>query len=509
MDSLFDKEDHAPSGKCCKNIQYKEYPGCKGSNCPKNLGSGPNEVASNYCVEIIKKDGFLWRLCSDKQSVVSKLHTQISYNVWVLKMAGQKIDAKTSEKFMLKISESKNLQTEEMKNWHWDDQKHWQGECKNKANLQSPINIETLRVGKKMQQSSSSMKYGIDYEFSETQTLIKRHYQELHVHFLDAAGVLKLFVDNSSLIYQPQYMSFKFPGEHLYNGKRYPGEVLIHFMEMNPNRKTWVSNGLKVSIPLNPSKDGPNLKFFEDLNPDFWRMGIKQAGEYQPKKVLEKTPLKFDLGALFRSVSIKNPSYYFYVGSQTTPPCLPNVLYVIVSTPIELANCQFKVIRENCLLTDRPKEIHARLPQDLKGRKVHIIGRGSPAGPNGQPLSKIKFTPMIRSVVPQLTRKYAVYNRVIKKTLGIGKRTSFKVALKKMKSCVVSGGGAASRKLVSFVIKQPLRPKTIKALNKHIKRLNKKTIKAMRMRGPGAKQYRKEVLAQVRAETGVMNCDKI
>jgi hypothetical protein len=29
------------------------------------------------------------------------------------------------------------------------------------------------------------------------------------------------------------------------------------------------------------------------------------------------------------------------------------------------------------------------------------------------------------------------------------------------------------------------------------------------MRGPGAKQYRKEVLAQVKAETGVMNCDRI
>jgi carbonic anhydrase len=349
-----------------------------------------------------------------------------------------------------------------------------------------------------MEESVSTNKFGIDYEFSETHTLIKRHYQELHVHFLDAAGVLKLWVDNSSLIYQPQYMSFKFPGEHLYNGKRYPGEVLIHFTEMNPNRKTWVSNGLKMSIPLNPTKNGPNLAFFEDLNPDFWRMGIKQAGEYQPKKVLEKTPLKFDLGALFRNVSIKNPSYYFYVGSQTTPPCLPNVLYVIVSTPIELANCQFKVIRENCLLTDRPKEIHARLPQDLKGRKVYQITK-----------SQMKFAPQIRSVIPQLTRKYAVYNRVIKKTLGIGKRTSFKVALKKMKSCVVSGAGSSSKKLATFVIKQPLRPKTLKALNRHIKKLNKKTIKAMRMRGPGAKQYRKEVLAQVRAETGTMNCDKI
>jgi len=107
-------------------------------------------------VEIIKNDGFLWRLCSDKQSVVSKLHTQISYNVWALKMKVAKIDPKVSEKFMLKISESKNTLNEEMKNWHWDDQKHWQGECRNKANLQSPINIETLRVAKSMESSTST-----------------------------------------------------------------------------------------------------------------------------------------------------------------------------------------------------------------------------------------------------------------------------------------------------------------------------------------------------------------
>jgi len=412
-------------------------------------------------------------------------------------MQGGKIDPKVSEKFMLKISESKNTLNEEMKNWHWDDQKHWQGECRNKANLQSPINIETLRVAKSMESSTSTIKYGVDYEFSETHTMVKRHYQELHIHFLDAAGVLRLWVDNSSVIYQPQYMSFKFPGEHLYNGKRYPGEVLIHFTEMNPNRKTWVTNGLKLSIPMNPTKDGPNLAFFEDLNPDFWRMGIKQSGEYQPKKVLEKTPLKFDLGALFRNISVKNPSYYFYVGSETTPPCKANVLYVLVNTPITLANCQFKVIRENCLLTDRPKEIHARLPQSMKGRKVYEITK-----------SQMKFSPQIRSVIPQLTRKFAVYHRVIKRSLGIGRKTPLKTALKKMKSCIASSS-STTRRIATLAIKQPLRPRTLKALNKHIKKLNKKTIKAMRMRGPGAKQYRKEVIAQVRAETGTMNCDKI
>jgi carbonic anhydrase len=494
LDSLFDPSvDDLRSGKCCKNVKFREYPGCKGETCPKNPTNGPMEIASNYCVEIKNKDNFTWRLCFDKRSVMSKFHTQLSFNIMARK---GKMDTKTLEKFMLKLSESKESGKDGLKTWHWDTQKNWKGQCQNKESLQSPINIETsVTKGSKF----SGSKYGIEYTFDEVHTLVRKHYNELHVHFTESAGVFKLWVDNQALIYQPQYMSFRFPGEHLYNGKRYPGEVLIHLTEMNPNRKTWVTNGLVLSIPLNPKKDNPNLSFFENLNPDFWRMGVENDGQYIPKKVMQKQLLKFNLGDLFRASTSQNTDYFVYLGSQTVPPCTSNYIYIVLSAPIEISNCQFKVLRENSLLTDRPKEVHARLPQDLKDRKVYSIN-----------FNRVKFSPQIKSIIPLLVKKFQAYNRVIARMVtGTSKGSSRKgghlvsaTVRKAIKSCA-----SANNPLAAIAIKTPLRPRTLKALNKHIAKINRQTIKAMRMRGPQAKQMRKEALAAVKAETGGMNCE--
>ena len=46
-------------------------------------------------------------------------------------------------------------------------------------------------------------------------------------------------------------------------------------------------------------------------------------------------------------------------------------MQLIVNTPLEIANCQFKDLRENSLLTDRPKETHAR--------EIQINLHGGPA----------------------------------------------------------------------------------------------------------------------------------
>lgn len=449
------------------------------------------EIASNYCVEIRKRDNFTWRLCFDKRSVVSRFHTQLSFNI--LARSG-KVDTKTLEKFMLKLSENKESGKDNLKLWHWDTQKDWKGECRNKDNLQSPINIETPLAKRT---SLTGTRYGIEYQFDEVHTLIRKHYNELHIHFTESAGVLKLWVDNQALIYQPQYMSFRFPGEHLYNGKRYPGEVLIHLTEMNPNRKTWVTNGLVLSIPLNPKKDNPNLGFFENLNPDFWRMGIQNDGQYIPKKVMQKQLLKFNLGDLFRASTNQNPDYFVYLGSETVPPCTPNIMYIVLSAPIEISNCQFKVLRENSLLTDRPKEVHARLPQDLKNRKIYTI-------------SKVKWSPQIKSIIPLIIKKFQAYNKVISRmvtgTTSHGGRRGGHLVSRTVRNAI-KNCAAANNPLAAIAIKVPLRPRTLKALNKHIAKINKQTIKAMKMKGPQAKQMRKAALAAVQAETGSMNCD--
>jgi carbonic anhydrase len=485
---LFDREkDVVITGDCCKNVKLVEYPGCKGDSCPKSSVNNPNanvpsEIAANYCLEITKSDYYTWRICSDSMVAVTKLQTKLNINIVASQSPKGKIDATVMEKLMLKLSEKRVSAERRLRNWHWDDQKTWEGFCREKKTFQSPIAIESSIP---IKAENSDMKFGVDYTFDEVNTLVKKHYQELKVHFLNAAGVLKYWVDNQNLIFQPQYLSFRFPGEHVIDGKRYPGEVLIHFTELNPNRKTWITNGLVLSIPLNPKKDHPNLKIFDDLNPDFWKLGVKKTGQYEPKQTLGKKLLKFNLSELVKKSVIQNPKYFTYVGSQTTPPCNLNVIYLILNKPIKISNCQFKVIRESSLLTDRPKEIHARLTQNRNGRKVYELGA-----------YQMKFSPQIKSIIPMMVKKFKAYEKAIRKMIGSTKP-------KVIQSCGVIKG------LSKMVIKKPLKPKNLKELNARIKRINKMTMKAMKMKGKQGKIARQQALARVKAEIGDTSCDTI
>lgn len=463
----------------------------------------PSEVAANICIDILKPDSVTWRICSDKQENISMLQTKLNYNILAAK-GGKKFTKKVIENFMLFNKKDANSE-KNVKNWHWDSQKSWGNFCKNPSILQSPINILTSNIANRNYgkgiQKDSRMNFGIDYHFEEVPTVIKKHYEELFVHFMNYAGVLKYTVDNVNLVFQPQYLSFKFPGEHLIDGKRPEGEVLIHFTELNSNRKTWITNGLVVVIPLNPKKEHANLSFFENLNPDFWKLGIKKDGEYRPKKTLskltllklEKTPLKFSLDDLMRKATQENPKFYSYLGSQTTPPCTPNVVYLVLDKPLNLSCCQFKILRESSLMTTRPKEIHARLPQELKGRKVYELRH-----------QEVRNTPKVRAYFHAALKKYKIYNKILKNSLGGAK------AVKKCPSIALAGHSShaspVARKASNSIMKSPYRPKTIKELNHHIRKLNKRAIVAMRKRGPNAKRERVAALAAIKAETESMTC---
>lgn len=427
----------------------------------------PKEISANYCIEIEKKDNELWRICTDSRPDLLKLHTKVNFNIIKLNLSkGKKLEKKLMEKFMINNSaKQKDESNEEMKNWHWDKQKSWKNYCKNHI-YQSPINLlaENVSSGKK-----SNTKFEIDYHFEEVHTLVKKHENELVVHFLNNAGLLRFTVDNTYLVYQPQYMSFRFPGEHLYNGKRYPGEVQVFFTELNPNKKSWVTNGLVLSIPLSPGKDNQNLKFFEDLNPDFWKLEVKRKGEYIPKKTLKKKKLVFSLEDMFKKVDSLKPDYLTYVGSESIPPCSPNVIYVLSNKPFELANCQFKVLRENSLMTDRPKEIHSRLPQESNNRKIYEIG--------------MKDNSNIRNVLEMIKKE----NKIYTKALG-----------KEDKDCKSKSKGKAIA-----VIKKPLIPKNLKELKEKIKKDNKKTMKALSKDGP----EKQKALEKLKGEN--LNCNKI
>jgi hypothetical protein len=63
-------------------------------------------------------------------------------------------------------------------------------------------------------------------------------------------------------------------------------------------------------------------------------------------------------------VNEKEPLYYFYLGSQTTPPCEEYVYHLVVRTPIKIANCQLKAFRENSMALMKERQIHSRLTQN-------------------------------------------------------------------------------------------------------------------------------------------------
>jgi hypothetical protein len=68
--------------------------------------------------------------------------------------------------------------------------------------------------------------------------------------------------------------------------------------------------------------EAPTYPELEKLNPDFWRFELEVANEYEPTDVKSGIVNLFDLeGFVKKAMDIKS-DYMFYLGSETTPPCL-------------------------------------------------------------------------------------------------------------------------------------------------------------------------------------------
>lgn len=90
---------------------------------------------------------------------------------------------------------------------------------------------------------------------------------------------------------------------------------------------------------------------------------VLKKGKYTPKNFLTKKKLVFKLKQVIHSVTEGKPLFYFYLGSQTTPPCEEFAYHLVVGKPLKIANCQMKVLRENSLATTETKQVHSRLLQ--------------------------------------------------------------------------------------------------------------------------------------------------
>ena len=110
-------------------------------------------------------------------------------------------------------------------NWSWDKQEKWGNRC-NSSFMQSPIDISSSSVKK------PKTHFDMGMNLKESFTLVKKNFGEVIVVFTNFAGVLKLSVGGNYLNFTPQYMSFRFPGESIIDGKRSEGDIQLHFVEM-------------------------------------------------------------------------------------------------------------------------------------------------------------------------------------------------------------------------------------------------------------------------------------
>lgn len=276
---LFDaKMDDAKEGRCCKRITYEEFPastglksiipaipvtakgkkavnkakfaakqvsgGCGKGQSAKSAARG-NPVTSpskskkgikkglshvlqaNFCLLIHVPDEARWRICSDKQDTIGKLQLKIVFSILKMKNKGK---SGLMDKF---INNVRVGNVEDVGKWSWDHQDKWKGKCQTTF-MQSPIDIKTTKLTK------PSANFNVALHLTEVHTLIKRNNGEIIVTFLNFGGVLKLNIDNTYVLYTPQYMSFRFPGESIINGKRFDGEIQLVFAEISKQRVNFI-----------------------------------------------------------------------------------------------------------------------------------------------------------------------------------------------------------------------------------------------------------------------------
>jgi hypothetical protein len=87
------------------------------------------------------------------------------------------------------------------------------------------------------------------------------------------------------------------------------------------------------------------------------------------------------------------------MGSQTTPPCNENTYHLIFTKTLIISGCQFKLLRENSLISYKPKNIHARKEQPLSERILYIYNS-----------SKIRYINDITSTLPLEYNKNSLYS---------------------------------------------------------------------------------------------------
>ncbi len=144
----------------------------------------------------------------------------IKFNVNMKKVDSNKIMDKFLSNTKLSSQSSATL-------WNWETQKKWEGKCKSKL-MQSPIEIKQSNT---MIPKGSGLKFY--YQIMNSNVEVVRRFNEIIVKFQNDPGLFMIEVKNKRLVYEPKYISFRFPGQNLINNNRYVGEMLINCKELS------------------------------------------------------------------------------------------------------------------------------------------------------------------------------------------------------------------------------------------------------------------------------------
>lgn len=152
-----------------------------------------------------------------------RLHLKLVFNLIKRTVNMKKVD---STKIMDKFLTNSKLAPEPSLNWNWETQTIWENKCKSKL-MQSPIEIKESEAS-----TDQVSNFKISYLMLNTNVEIVRRFNEIVINFTNDPGLIMIELNNKRLMFQPKYISFRFPGEHVIVGKRYIGEMLINCDEI-------------------------------------------------------------------------------------------------------------------------------------------------------------------------------------------------------------------------------------------------------------------------------------
>ena len=226
------RNDVTKEGKCCSNVKYVDYTNKKLINT-KNIPLFTKEDSknkmifkkANYCLEIFAAFRARWRLCSFRPIDAYRLQLKIVFSLikTTINIKKTKVPL-VIEKF---LTNSKLAPEPVNINWNWAIQRKWQGKCTSKY-MQSPVKIVEDKVS-----TEQTPGFKIKYNLLNSNIKIERNFNEIVIKFLNDPGLIMIEYEKRKIIYQPSFISFRFPGEHSILGKRYSGDMLINCVEVS------------------------------------------------------------------------------------------------------------------------------------------------------------------------------------------------------------------------------------------------------------------------------------